>query len=180
MLTAYHFSLSNYNFYNYICSCVSILIFWNRYITLRNDLGDQLDDKFTVFGNIVEDESNVVAALNATHVDDNNRPYQDIRILKTHVLEDPFPDSIHLSLIQKVEKTKYLGCPPITETIHARDPMGTFRPKEESQRIEREQNTDLAAKIAKGSVSILSRHFYSSSLFFKPVSLSLSRISFLF
>ena len=122
---------------------------------MRNDLGDQLDDKFTVFGNIVEDESNVVAALNATHVDDNNRPYQDIRILRTHVLEDPFPDSIHLSLIQKVEKTKYLGCPPITETIHARDPMGKFRPKEESQRIEREQNTDLAAKIAKGSVSIL-------------------------
>ena len=136
---------------------------------MRNDLGDQLDDKFTVFGNIVEDESNVVAALNATHVDDNNRPYQDIRILRTHVLEDPFPDSIHLSLIQKVEKTKYLGCPPITETIHARDPMGRFRPKEESQRIEREQNTDLAAKIAKGSVSILSRYFYSS-LFFKPVS----------
>ena len=132
---------------------------------MRNDLGDQLDDKFTVFGNIVEDESNVVAALNATHVDDNNRPYQDIRILRTHVLEDPFPDSIHLSLIQKVKKTKYLGCPPITETIHARDPMGTFRPKEEAQRIEREQNTDLAAKIAKGSVSILSRHFYSSSLF---------------
>ena len=111
--------------------------------------------------------------MNATHVDDNNRPYQDIRILRTHVLEDPFPDSIHLSLIQKVKKTKYLGCPPITETIHARDPMGTFRPKEESQRIEREQNTDLAAKIAKGSVSNLSEW----SLF-KPVSLSLSRISF--
>ena len=124
------------------------------YVTLRDGLGDQLDDKFTVFGNVVEDEKGVVAALNATHVDEKKRPYQDVRVLCTHILEDPFPDPKDLP--SPLPPMSFVGCPPKTEQINPRDPMGKFRRKEEVQKIEDERNsTDVAAKIAKGSARTL-------------------------
>ena len=130
------------------------------YITLRDNLGDQLDGKFTVFGNIVEDDHNVVAALNAAHVDEGHRPYEDIRIFCTHVLDDPFPTPVHL--IPVVEATTHIKnikqhcvIPPVTETINPRDPYGKYKSKKELLRLQQEQNIDVAAKIAKGSARTL-------------------------
>jgi peptidyl-prolyl cis-trans isomerase-like 4 len=63
------------------------------YVTLRKEI-DYLDGKFTIFGSVEEDESNVIERLNNIPVDkEMGRPYTDIRILHTLVLEDPFPDS---------------------------------------------------------------------------------------
>jgi hypothetical protein len=51
-----------------------------------------LDGKHTLFGEVAEDEDGVVARLNAAIVDDDARPLQNIRIRRTTVLDDPFPD----------------------------------------------------------------------------------------
>jgi peptidyl-prolyl cis-trans isomerase-like 4 len=51
-----------------------------------------LDDKHTLFGEVAEDESGLIAKLNATIVDDDDRPLQNMRIRRTTILDDPFPD----------------------------------------------------------------------------------------
>lgn len=62
------------------------------YITLREDV-DYLDGKHTIFGELAESEGlEVIQKLNETYCDKNGRPLQDIRILHTVVLDDPFDD----------------------------------------------------------------------------------------
>ena len=60
------------------------------YITLRGDL-DFLDGKYTIFGEIAEGED-VLERINAAYCDKQNRPYRNIRIKHSHVLDDPFDD----------------------------------------------------------------------------------------
>ncbi|XP_046849071.1 peptidyl-prolyl cis-trans isomerase-like 4 [Xenia sp. Carnegie-2017] len=60
------------------------------FITLGDDL-DYLDGKHTVFGEVAEG-FNVLEKLNETICDDGHRPYQDVRITHTVVLDDPFDD----------------------------------------------------------------------------------------
>ncbi|OQV18296.1 Peptidyl-prolyl cis-trans isomerase-like 4 [Hypsibius exemplaris] len=60
------------------------------FITLGENL-DYLDDVHTVFGEVSEGLE-VLQKLNETIVDDGNRPYQDIRINHTVILDDPFDD----------------------------------------------------------------------------------------
>lgn len=52
---------------------------------------DHLDGKHTVFGEVGEGED-VLAKLNDAYCDKEGKPYQDIRILHTIILEDPFDD----------------------------------------------------------------------------------------
>ena len=59
-------------------------------ITLRDNC-DALDGQQTVFGKVSEG-FNVLAAINGTYCDEKGRPYQNIRIKHTIVLEDPFED----------------------------------------------------------------------------------------
>lgn len=60
------------------------------FITLSPDL-DYLDDEHCVFGETVEGME-VLAKLNEAICDDDHRPFQDIRITHTVVLEDPLED----------------------------------------------------------------------------------------
>ncbi|KAK7081882.1 Peptidyl-prolyl cis-trans isomerase-like 4 [Halocaridina rubra] len=60
------------------------------FITLGENL-DSLDGEHLVFGQVVEG-LDVITKLNQTLTDDHNRPYQDIRISHTVILNDPFPD----------------------------------------------------------------------------------------
>ena len=60
------------------------------YITTRDGL-DYLDGKSTVFG-LVAEGLDVLSKLNEAFVDEGNRPLQDIRIVHTTVLYDPFDD----------------------------------------------------------------------------------------
>lgn len=64
------------------------------YITLRSDI-DFLDGKYTIFGEIAEGEE-VLDRINAAYCDKANRPYRNIRIKHTHILDDPFPDIISI------------------------------------------------------------------------------------
>ena len=62
------------------------------YITLREDI-DYLDGKHTIFGELAESEGlGVIQKLNEAYCNKEGRPLQDIRILHTVVLEDPFDD----------------------------------------------------------------------------------------
>ncbi|KAH6768688.1 cyclophilin 59 [Perilla frutescens var. frutescens] len=60
------------------------------YITLREDL-DYLDDKHTVFGEVAEGLE-TLTRINEAYVDEKNKPYKNIRIKHTYVLDDPFDD----------------------------------------------------------------------------------------
>lgn len=61
------------------------------YITTRSEDMEYLDGKHTLFGEVVEG-LDVLDKINEAFVDDDCRPYQDIRIRHTYVLDDPFPD----------------------------------------------------------------------------------------
>ncbi|XP_050279386.1 peptidyl-prolyl cis-trans isomerase CYP59-like isoform X1 [Quercus robur] len=60
------------------------------YFTLRDDL-DYLDEKHTVFGEIAEG-LDTLTRINEAYVDEKGRPFKNIRIKHTYILDDPFDD----------------------------------------------------------------------------------------
>ena len=64
------------------------------YITLRANI-DFLDGKYTIFGELAEG-LDVLERMNEAYCDKNNRPYRNIRIKHTHILDDPFDDLIKI------------------------------------------------------------------------------------
>ncbi|KAK9086113.1 hypothetical protein Sjap_026524 [Stephania japonica] len=65
------------------------------YITLRDDL-DYLDGQHTVFGEVVEG-LDTLTRINEAYVDEKGRPYKNIRIKHTYILDDPFDDPSQLA-----------------------------------------------------------------------------------
>ncbi|XP_073028868.1 peptidyl-prolyl cis-trans isomerase CYP59 [Primulina eburnea] len=65
------------------------------YITLRDDL-DYLDGKHTVFGEVAEG-LDTLTRINEAYVDEKNKPYKNIRIKHTYILDDPFDDPSQLA-----------------------------------------------------------------------------------
>ncbi|CAH0489923.1 unnamed protein product [Peronospora farinosa] len=61
------------------------------YLTTRADDMAYLDEQHTIFGEVAEG-MDVLDQINALYVDKDYRPYQDVRIKHTYVLDDPFPD----------------------------------------------------------------------------------------
>ncbi|KAF3438265.1 hypothetical protein FNV43_RR21026 [Rhamnella rubrinervis] len=80
------------------------------YFTLRDDL-DYLDGKHTVFGEVAEGLE-TLARINEAYVDEKGRPYKNIRVKHTYILDDPFDDP-----------------PQLTELIPDASPEG--KPKDE-------------------------------------------------
>jgi peptidyl-prolyl cis-trans isomerase-like 4 len=60
------------------------------FITLGDNL-DSLDGKYTIFGRVAEG-FDTLEKISDAYCDENGRPYRDIRIKHTIVLEDPYPD----------------------------------------------------------------------------------------
>ncbi|XP_045805339.1 peptidyl-prolyl cis-trans isomerase CYP59-like isoform X3 [Trifolium pratense] len=60
------------------------------YITLRDDL-DYLDGKHTVFGEVAEGFE-TLTRINEAYADGKGRPFKNIRIKHTYILEDPYDD----------------------------------------------------------------------------------------
>ncbi|PKI61841.1 hypothetical protein CRG98_017739 [Punica granatum] len=65
------------------------------YITLQDDL-DYLDGKHTVFGNLAEGRD-VLTRINEAYTDEKGRPFTNIRIKHTYILDDPFDDPPRLA-----------------------------------------------------------------------------------
>ncbi|KAI5014351.1 hypothetical protein ZWY2020_055741 [Hordeum vulgare] len=77
------------------------------YITLRDDV-DYLDDKHTVFGTVAEC-LDTLTKINEAYVDDKGRPFKDIRIKHTYILDDPFDDPPQLA--ELIRENSPLGKP---------------------------------------------------------------------
>lgn len=63
------------------------------FVTLRGHDLEYLNGKHTIFGEVVEGME-ILEELGDIFVDESKRPYQDVRILHTHILDDPFPDPV--------------------------------------------------------------------------------------
>ena len=61
------------------------------YITLTNNPLNSLNNKHTIFG-IVSEGFDTLEKINNSYCDNNNRPYKNIRIKHTFILDDPFND----------------------------------------------------------------------------------------
>ncbi|CAN0002845.1 unnamed protein product [Pylaiella littoralis] len=61
------------------------------FFSMRGDDMQHLDGKHTVFAKVMEGME-ILEKINGQFCDDNGRPYRDIRILHTYVLDDPFDD----------------------------------------------------------------------------------------
>ncbi|XP_022147964.1 peptidyl-prolyl cis-trans isomerase CYP59 [Momordica charantia] len=65
------------------------------YFTLRDDL-EYLDGKHTVFGEVAEG-LDTLSRINEAYADEKGRPYKNIRIKHTYILDDPFDDPSQLA-----------------------------------------------------------------------------------
>ncbi|KAH6902811.1 cyclophilin-like domain-containing protein [Coprinopsis sp. MPI-PUGE-AT-0042] len=103
------------------------------FITLGNNI-DYLDGKHAVFGHVVEGLE-TLEKMNEVYVDQDSRPFKDIRIRHVIILDDPYPDPPGL-VVPDNEPTK----PPDNSTRIAEDedPLSTL-PEEEEERIRREK-----------------------------------------
>lgn len=66
------------------------------FITLADNL-DWLDGKYTVIGSVAEGLE-VLEQIGAVMVDENKRPFKDVRVKHTYVLDDPFEDPAGLQV----------------------------------------------------------------------------------
>jgi peptidyl-prolyl cis-trans isomerase-like 4 len=67
------------------------------FFTLRDEDLEQLDGKHTVFGEVAEGLE-TLQKINCLYVDETGRPFQDVRIRHTHILDDPFDDPPQLDI----------------------------------------------------------------------------------
>jgi peptidyl-prolyl cis-trans isomerase-like 4 len=67
------------------------------FITMRGDDLQHLEGKHTVFGEVAEG-LDILSVINNLFCDETGRPYQDLRIKHTHILDDPFPDPAQLEV----------------------------------------------------------------------------------
>lgn len=61
------------------------------FITLRGEDMEHLGKNHTIFGEVAEG-FDVLTKINGLFCDDDSRPYQDVRILHTYILDDPFSE----------------------------------------------------------------------------------------
>lgn len=116
------------------------------FITLAPDL-TYLDGRHCVFGEVVEGQD-VLELLNEAICDGDNRPYQDIRITHTVVLDDPFPDPEKLRIPERSPS-------PSAERLQG----GRIAPDEDIDETEgkslQEVNEMIAEREAKARATIL-------------------------
>ncbi len=75
----------------------------SQFILTLGETLDYLDGVHTVFGEVAEGEDTLIK-INEAYCDQDGRPYQDIRIYHTVVLEDPFdnPDGTSIFVINTI------------------------------------------------------------------------------
>ncbi|GJM91057.1 hypothetical protein PR202_ga07392 [Eleusine coracana subsp. coracana] len=86
------------------------------YITLRDDV-EYLDDQHTVFG-VVAEGFDTLTKISEAYVDNDGRPFQDIRIKHTYVLDDRFDDPPQLA--ELIPENSPIGKPRAEEVADER------------------------------------------------------------
>lgn len=54
---------------------------------------DNTEKDYYSIGKVVEDEDDVLSKINGLYCDKGGRPYADVRIIRMHILDDPFDDN---------------------------------------------------------------------------------------
>lgn len=111
------------------------------FITMGENL-DYLDGKYTVFGKVAEGME-VLEKINAAYTDSDFRPFKDIRIKHTIVLDDPFPDPEGLV----VPDESPLPTQAMLDTVRIGDDeeIESLLPPEEEERIRRQKEAQARA-----------------------------------
>ena len=120
------------------------------FITLRAHDLEHLDGKHTIFGEVAEGLA-VLETLNALYCDEAGRPYQDVRIRHTHVLDDPYPDPAGFAFpASSPERTA-----PSDEKVSSRIPFEEGVGASADQRTEEEINESIRRKEAQSRAIVL-------------------------
>ncbi|KAF8936074.1 peptidyl-prolyl cis-trans isomerase-like 4 [Dissophora ornata] len=111
------------------------------FITMADDL-DYLDGRYTIFGKVAEG-MDVLEKINGAYTDSNFRPFKDIRIKHTIVLDDPFPDPDGLI----VPDESPLPTQAMLDTVRIGDDeeIESLLPPEEEERIRRQKEAQARA-----------------------------------
>ena len=72
----------------------------SRFFITLTDNAPELDGKHTIFGQVAEGLE-ILDQINAAFCDESGRPYKDIRIRHTVILDDPFPDPDGLAVPER-------------------------------------------------------------------------------
>jgi len=121
----------------------------SQFFFCLNDDKEHLDDKHTVFGEVAEG-LDVVRAISEEYADGDNRPYRNIRIRHTIVLEDPYDDPQGLQVPDR--------SPSPTELVKQQDRerLGEGESLEEADgRTAEEIEESLQAKAAQSRAEVL-------------------------
>ncbi|KAJ1462051.1 cyclophilin-like domain-containing protein [Pelagophyceae sp. CCMP2097] len=120
------------------------------FFTLRDDELEHLDaGGHTVIGEIAEG-TDVLRAINALYLDDTGRPWEDVRILHTHALDDPFDDPPGL----QVPPESPTASRPPTEAVPARVQYGGQLEEDDGLTPE-EREEKMAEKKARSQAEVL-------------------------
>lgn len=120
------------------------------YITTRGEDLAYLDGKHTIFGEVAEG-MDVLDKINELYVDKDNRPFQDVRIKHTYVLDDPFPDPELLVVPPESPKRER----PEEETVEVRLAADESLEDENEGRTEEEIEKSVREKEAKSRAVVL-------------------------
>ncbi|KAG0316665.1 Peptidyl-prolyl cis-trans isomerase cyp6 [Dissophora globulifera] len=111
------------------------------FITMADNL-DYLDGRYTIFGKVAEG-MDVLEKINGAYTDSSFRPFKDIRIKHTIVLDDPFPDPEGLM----VPDESPLPTQAMLDTVRIGDDeeIESLLPPEEEERIRRQKEAQARA-----------------------------------
>ena len=65
----------------------------NHHDSKHENNGENSTKNYYSLGKVAEDDDNVLSQINSLYVDKHGRPYTDVRIIRMHILDDPFYDS---------------------------------------------------------------------------------------
>ena len=88
------------------------------YITLTSNNLLSLNNKHTIFGTLIKG-FDVLDKINDAYVDEDNRPYRNIRIIHTIILNDPFDDLDGMDKLIPPKSPVYK--PDLSDTKHLED-----------------------------------------------------------
>lgn len=120
------------------------------YITTRGENLTYLDGKHTIFGEVAEG-MDVLDRINELYVDKDMRPFQDVRIKHTYVLDDPFPDPELLVVPPESPRRER----PEEETVEVRLAADESLEDENEGRTEEEIEKSVREKEAKSRAVVL-------------------------
>jgi peptidyl-prolyl cis-trans isomerase-like 4 len=120
------------------------------FITLRGEDLQHLHGKHTVFGEVAEGFE-TLKILNGLFCDESGRPFQDVRVKHSHVLDDPYPDPPQLEIPPSSPTRER----PVEELVNRRIPFEESLETVAGERSEAELEQSIKRKEAQSRAIVL-------------------------